>query len=451
MPDRTIPAARPIDARRRQIPCTNTCPTIPVPRVRRRAALAVLTLAATTLAVAGTVSASTAPPSSPPGATASAATAGTSAAAPDTGANPSGCVDDVAAGTNLFPDQFTVQHAENYTLTYADTYKVLTVGETSPGAGSHTYVLVQCGTDAPELTGDLDGAEVVTIPVTTMFSESTSHDGFIDVLGLSGLVTGVADGSWVVTPSIKSRIDAGEVDSFNTTGQIDTELVIADDPDVYLTGGYDDPAQQVIVDAGIPVVANAEWLETSPQGWAEWVGVFAALTNTEARATELYDGWVADYDEAAAVAAGVADRPTVLTGSMYEGTWYASGGAGIAARFIADAGGDYVYADDTSTGSITLDIEQVLVDGADAQVWVNPTAGFTDEASAVGMDSRYGEFGAWADGGVWSNATPPDPSISFIEQGPVRIADYLRDYIQIFHPELEPDRDLVFYTQLPAS
>ena len=62
-----------------------------------------------------------------------------------------------------------------------------------------------------------------------------------------------------------------------------------------------------------------------------------------------------------------------------------------------------------------------------------------------------GEFGAWADGGVWSNATPPDPSISFIEQGPVRIADYLRDYIQIFHPELEPDRELVFYTQLPAS
>ena len=110
-----------------------------------------------------------------------------------------------------------------------------------------------------------------------------------------------------------------------------------------------------------------------------------------------------------------------------------------------------MYADDTSTGSITLDIEQVLVDGADAQVWVNPTAGFTDEASAVAMDSRYGEFGAWADGGVWSNATPPDPSISFIEQGPVRIADYLRDYIQIFHPELEPDRDLVFYTQLPAS
>ena len=98
----------------------------------------------------------------------------------------------------------------DYTLSYADTYKVLTVGETSPGAGAHTYLLVQCGTEVPPtFTGDLAGAEVVTIPVRTMFSESTSHDGFIDVLGLAGLVTGVADGSWVATPSIKARIEHG--------------------------------------------------------------------------------------------------------------------------------------------------------------------------------------------------------------------------------------------------
>jgi cobalamin transport system substrate-binding protein len=379
------------------------------------------------------------------------ARATTGPAEPDTGANPSGCVDDAGAGADLFPDHFVVRHAENYSLTYADTYKVLTVAETSPGAGGHTYVLVQCGTDAPDLDGDLAGAVVVTIPVATMFSESTSHDGFIDVLGLADALTGVADGSWVVTPSIRERIDAGAVASFNPTGEIDTELVIADDPDVYLTGGYDDPAHTTIAEAGIPVVANAEWLETSPQGWAEWVGVFAALTNTEARATGLYDGWVDDYDATAALVADIADRPSVLSGSLYEGTWYASGGGGIVARFIADAGGDYVYADDTGTGSLTLDVEDVLADGADADVWVNPTAGFTDEASAVATDSRYGELAAWDVGGVWSNATPPTPGVSAIEQGPVMIAEYLRDYAQIFHPELIPDRALVFYTRLPAT
>lgn len=398
--------------------------------------------------MAGTANATTPPPTTPPATTAAPGDTSDQPSGPDTRQNPPDCVSDASAGSDLFPDQFHVQHAENYTLTYADTYKVLTVGEIGPGAGDHTYVLVQCGTEAPALEGDLADAEVVEIPVRTMFSESTSHDGFIDALDIEGALTGVADGSWIVTPSIVERIDAGEIDSFNTTGQIDTELVIADDPDVYVTGGYDDAAHQVLTDAGIPVVANAEWLETSPQGWAEWVGVFAALTNTEARANDLYESWITGYEDAAALVAGVTDRPSVITGSLYEGTWYASGGGGIVAAFIADAGGDYVYADDTTTGSLTLDIESVLADGVDADTWVNPTAGFTDEASALAMDSRYGEFAAWESGGVWSNTTPPSPGVSFIEQGPVMIDQYLLDYIKIFHPELVPDHDFVFYTRI---
>ena len=207
----------------------------------------------------------------------------------------------------------------------------------------------QCGTEAPALEGDLDGATVVEMPVESIFSESTSHYGFIDVLDLEGTVTGVGDGSLVVTPSLAERAAAGEVESFTPN----------------FTDRHRDgrrrrsrrlrhrrlrrPGHEVIRAAGIPVVANAEWLETTPEGWAEWVGLFAALTNTEARANELYAEWIADYDAAAALVADVTERPTVLTGGLFEGTWYASGGAGIVAEFIADAGGDYVYDDDPST------------------------------------------------------------------------------------------------------
>ena len=64
--------------------------------------------------------------------------------------------------------------------------------------------------------------------------------------------------------------------------------MVAADPDVYITGGGEDPAHDVIRAAGIPVIPNVEWLETTPEGWAEWVGLFAALTNTEAVANDLY-------------------------------------------------------------------------------------------------------------------------------------------------------------------
>jgi iron complex transport system substrate-binding protein len=368
---------------------------------------------------------------------------------PDAG-NPPGCVDGADAGDDLFADQFVVRHAENFTLDYADTYKVLRVGAVGPDAAGQTWVLVQCGTTPPELTGDLDGAELVEIPVSTIYSESTSHAGFLDVLGLAGRVTGVANGDWVVMPSLRERIDAGEVASFAATGQIDVEQVIAADPAVYLTGGYDDPAHRTLRDAGIPVVANAEWLETSPQGWAEWVGVFAALTNTEATANELVTEWLAGYDDAAALAADVVERPTVITGDLYEGTWYASGGGGVAARFIADAGADYVFGADPGSAAQQLDIETVLAEGADAEFWLNPTS-LTSQEQAIEVDSRYGQFAAWTAGGVWTNIVAPDPTVSFIEQGPVMIDAYLLDYIKVFHPELVPDHELVFLTPLATG
>jgi iron complex transport system substrate-binding protein len=352
-----------------------------------------------------------------------------------------------AATTHPSPDTFTVQHAENFTLSYDGDHKVLTVGS---GDAADTFVLVQRDAEPPDLEGDLAGATVIEVPIETMFSESSSHYGFIDVLDIEATVTGVSDTSLIVTPSLAERAAAGEIESFSPNFVIDPELVVAADPDVYVTGGGDDPAHEVIRAAGIPVVPNIEWLETTPEGWAEWVAVFAALTDTEGRANELYSEWTADYAAAAALAEGVAEQPTVVTGGLFEGTWYASGGAGVVAEFIADAGGDYVYADDESTGSIELDIEAVLADGAAADVWLLPQ-GFTTQAEAVTADERLDDFAAWDGGGVWTNQVAVDPAISFLESGPVMIDEYLLDYVAVLHPELVPEHELVFLSEVPPS
>jgi iron complex transport system substrate-binding protein len=329
----------------------------------------------------------------------------------------------------------------------------MTVDEPAPDQPTQTYVLVQCGADPPTLDGDLAGATVVEIPVRSLYSESTSHLGFLGALGVSDIVTGVADAEAVTTEGVRERIDAGEVETFAEDYEPNTELVIAGNPDVYVTSGTEDPAHQALEEAGVPVVANAEWLETSPLGWSEWIAFFAALTNTEARAAEVYAGIVEGYEDAAALAAGVDDRPTVITGGLYEGEWYARGGAGIVPRFIADAGGSYVYADDPSTGSLILDIETVVADAAGADVWFGPL-GFASHGEAVAADSRYGAFAAWQAGGVWNSTRQSDDATganAYFDQGPVRPDEVLLDYIQILHPELVPDRELVFFEQLPTS
>ena len=343
-------------------------------------------------------------------------------------------------------DTFTVQHAENFTLTYDGDHKVLTVGSADTAA---TFVLIQRGAEPPALDGELAGATVIELPIETMFSESSSHYGFIDVLDIEDTVTGVGDTSLVVTPELAERAAAGEIESFAPSFVVDPELVVAADPDVYVTGGNADPAHDVIAAAGIPVVPNLEWLETTPQGWAEWVGVFAALTNTEAQANTLYAEWLTDYDAAAQLAGDVAERPTAITGGLFEGTWYASGGGSIVAQFIADAGGDYVYDDDPSTG-LELDIEAVLADGAGADVWLLPQ-GFTTREQAIALDERLDGFAAWDGGGVWTNQVALDPTVSFLESGPVMIDDYLLDYVGALHPDLVPDHEFVFLSEVPPS
>ncbi|MDF2732270.1 MAG: ABC-type Fe3+-hydroxamate transport system periplasmic component-like protein [Desertimonas sp.] len=286
-------------------------------------------------------------------------------------------------------DTFTVQHAENFTLTYDDDYKVLTIGA---GNTAETFVLVQRGAEPPVLDGELAGASVIEVPVEAMFSESSSHYGFIDVLDIEEVVTGVGDTALVVTPELAERAASGQIESF---------------------------APSFIVD---------------PEG----------------RANELYAEWLADYDAAAALAEEVTERPTAITGGLFEGTWYANGGASVVAQFIADGGGDYVYADDSSPGSIELDIETVLADGADADVWLLPQ-GFTTMEQAVTLDDRLDEFAAWAGGGVWTYEVALDPTVSFLESGPVMIDEYLLDYVAALHPDLVPDHEFTFLSEVPPS
>ena len=47
--------------------------------------------------------------------------------------------------------------------------------------------------------------------------------------------------------------------------------------------------------------------------------------------------------------------------------------------------------------------------------------------------------------------SPLDPTVSFIEQGPVMIDEYLLDYVAALHPELVPDHEFVFLSEVPPS
>ncbi|MGH3969759.1 MAG: ABC transporter substrate-binding protein [Mycobacterium sp.] len=363
--------------------------------------------------------------------------------------NPS-CITDFDPDTDYFPDKSTVADATNFTLSYHYSYQVLTVKRPYPNGRPESYVLVRCGAPAPKLTGDLAHAAQITVPVNSIYSGSTTQLGMITELGQQHVITGVANTANVVGARLRERIDAGKIVGY-AAGQVNVETVIAGHPDVLVTPGTDDAGYAKLRDAGVAVIADAEWLEAGPLGRAEWVKVLAALTGTEKKAGELYGKLREDYGAVARKTAGA--RPIeVLPGTMYQGAWSMPAGGDYTGRLLADAGGRYPWADDRRTGSLQLNFESVYAKAGQAPLWLVTTDWKTLD-TVLAADNRYGELAATRHGQVWSatKALGPGGGNDYWERGAARPDLVLGDLVAILHPELTPNHLFVFYRQVARA
>lgn len=368
----------------------------------------------------------------------------------DLGSRPgSGCLTDFQPGTDYFPDKLTVSDATNFTISYHNSYQILTVEQPYPNGSPQSYVLVRCGAPAPKLTGELAHAQQITVPVATLYSASTTHLGMITELGQADVVTGVADVANIVSPPLRHRASAGKIVDYAPGQQLNAETVVAGHPDVLVTQGTDDASYAKLRAAGIGVIADAEWLEVTPLGRAEWVKAFAALTGTEKKATELYRQLRDDYHQLAAMAAA-APAVGVLPGTMYQGTWSAPAGGDYAGRLILDAGGSYPWATDNRRGGLQLDFETVYAEAGQVPLLL-ATSNWKTLDDARAADSRYGELAAIGTGQVWSptKALGPGGGNDYWERGVARPDLILGDLVAILHPDLVPNHRFAFYRQVP--
>jgi iron complex transport system substrate-binding protein len=361
------------------------------------------------------------------------------------------CIADFHQGVDYFPDKSTIVDATNFTLSYHDSYQILTVKQPYPHGRPVSYVLVRCGTPAPALTGNLAGAQRITIPINSMYSASITQLGMIAELDRADVVTGVANPADVINQQLRRRIDSGATIGYAPGRQMNSERVVAAHPDVLVTSGLDEPSYPKLRDAGIAVVADAEWLEATPLGRAEWIKALAALTGAEKNAAEVYRDVRDAYASVARKATGAPAVP-VLPGTMYQGTWTVPAGGDYAGRLIQDAGGSYPWATDTGTGSLRLNFESVYAKAGQAPLWlvVDDWKTITD---ALAADHRYGELAAVREGQVWSStkAKGPGGGNDYWERGAARPDLVLGDLVAILHPDLEAEHAFTFYRQVARA
>jgi len=364
-----------------------------------------------------------------------------------------GCVTDFDENTDYFPDKTRIRDAKGFSVEYHRSYKVVTVKESTQAGPAETYVLVQCGAPDPRLTGDLAAARRISVPVTRIASSSTTQLPGLDLLGALDTVVAVGSPDLVNTTKAADLIRSGKISGFsNDSGEVNVEKVAAARPDLYMAGGMDGDVLSKLVELKIPVVADSAWLEQSPLGRAEWLKYEALFLNAEKKAEQEYSTISDNYHRTQGLARGAKNRPAVLTGKQHDGTWQRAGGRSYVAAYIADAGGDYVFADTTGTGTSPVDVETVLARGAKAPFWLNAemTRGWRSTADVVKEDSRYASLRAVKEDSVWSPVRRINDAggNDYWESGVLHPDVVLEDLVAILHPELLPDHEFVYYIRL---
>ncbi len=346
-------------------------------------------------------------------------------------------------------ERVTVRYARNFQVRYRSDGILVTVKNPWRGAGTgFRYLLRPRGSTAP---ADCDDCQVIETPVRRMVALSSTYLAFIDRLGLVGNLVAVNDVTRVQTPSIRRAAARGRIVSVGQGSSLQVETILNLAPDViftYATGGFRD-AHPKLLEAGLHVAVCAEYMESHPLGRAEWIKFIALFFDRGARAETLFNALEKRYLAMAALTRGVTHRPTVLTNIPYGGQWRVAGGKSFIARFLADAGGDYIWKDVPGQGSRPTDIELVYDRGRDADFWLN-TGTWTSLARARQADPRLADFRSLRTGNVFNNnrRLGTGGGNDYWESGMMEPDVILADLIRILHPDLLPDHRLYYYRKL---
>jgi iron complex transport system substrate-binding protein len=360
------------------------------------------------------------------------------------------CVTDYAAALDYFPDKAEVAYAQGFTVEYFNNYKVVTVVPWVGAEEAQTYVLVQCGTPAPE---NIEADAVVEVPVKSIVTLSTTILPHLETQGVVERLVAVDTLLFTSTESVLEHADDIAEVGGGGMGDINVELLLELEPDLIMGQQFwgGDTSFAPVREADLNLVLNSDFADTSPLAQAEWGKFVALFFNTEALANDTFAKVETQYNDFAALTADIADeeRPTVIAASPYQGSWYMPAGDSTISQLINDAGGNFVFSDLEGT-SVVLDFETVFEEGGEADFWININQFWATTDDMLADDPRYEEFSAFANGSLWNNNLRQNANggNDFFESGFSNPHWVLADLMAIFHPELLPEHEFTYYQLL---
>ncbi|MDP4240186.1 MAG: ABC transporter substrate-binding protein, partial [Bacteroidota bacterium] len=247
-------------------------------------------------------------------------------------------------------DTLNLKYARGFSIRYFHGYKEVIVY--SPWVKGTVYARYYLVKD-PNIKTPVDGTSVL-IPLKTIAATSVTHFEFLSLLGEITTINGVCSPKIIYNKEINKRIGEGRIADLGDAFSMNVEKTLQLKPGAVMMSGYNqnDPYAQRVSQAGIPVIFNNEWMETSLLARAEWIKFVGAFYDKEKQAGSIFAGVDKRYNDIKEKAARVKTKPNIMAGSNFRGTWYMPSGRNFMGKLFADAGSSYFYANDTTAGSL---------------------------------------------------------------------------------------------------
>ncbi|MCQ2197326.1 MAG: ABC transporter substrate-binding protein [Bacteroidaceae bacterium] len=298
----------------------------------------------------------------------------------------------------------------------------------------HRYVLVPREAEVPE---QLPEGDLIRTPLSRMLCYVSVHSSLFNELGALNAIGAVGDGEYMYIDKLQEDIRSGKVVDCGTSKAVDVEKVIDFSPDaVIISAMEDNNSYAKLFNVGIPVIECCDYMETGPLQRAEWMRFYGLLVGKREKADSIFLAIEKEYNGLKNKVKDIKEKPVVLDGKRLNSSWYVAGAASTVGQIITDAGGKYVFYDETSNGSVPYSPEVVLDRGLDADIWMlkyyKEEGDLTDRDIAADWDG-YVKLKAYQGHKVWGvNLSHTD----FYMVTPFHPEVLLREYVHIFHPEV---------------
>lgn len=341
----------------------------------------------------------------------------------------------------------TPRYAQGFQVKYLeDSLRLVTVCDPQQEGLTYRFVLVPRSMSEGELEDALsrhhlmaDEWTTVRVPIRGCITMTSLQLSNFTALNAHSFLRGITSTKNLFDKDIRERVKQKKIVKIGMEGNFDVEKVMTAQPDIIFISPFKRGGYESLRETGVTLVPHLGYKELSPLGQAEWIRFVGMFLGREEQADSVFRGIEQRYNrlKQRVSEAHLDSLPTVFSGEIHGGNWFAVGGKNYLAQMFADAGAEYILKDDPHSGGVPIDYETMYAQAAHADFWriLNSYPGKFSYEALRASNSRNADFRAFQRRQVIYCNMKQRP---YYELTPVQPDVVLADLVAAFHPDLMP-------------